>query len=192
MPHDEADEARHLGHEAASAIVAHLTAVGQSVACAESLTAGLVSATLADVPGASAVLRGAMVVYAPDLKVSLLGLSAELINRVGTVHRDVAIELAAAVRDRLGATWGLSTTGVAGPGPAEGKPAGTVHVAVCGPSGTVARELRLSGGRAQVRGQSVAAVLSLAATEMGVDAEGTTLRGGVGSTVETDTWVTGA
>lgn len=109
-----------------------------------------------------------MVVYAPELKVSLLGVSADLIHRVGTVHRDVAIELAAAVRDRLGATWGLSTTGVAGPGPAEGKPAGTVHVAVCGPSGTVAQELRLPGGRAQVRAEAVTAVLRLAATEMGL------------------------
>ena len=114
----------------AADLVRHLTDVGETVACAESLTGGLVAAAFADVPGASAVLRGGVVAYAADLKVSLLGVPAALIERVGTVHRDVALTLADGARARLGATWGLSTTGVAGPGPAEGKPAGTVYVAV--------------------------------------------------------------
>lgn len=149
-------------------IVRHLTAAGETVACAESLTGGLVAAAIADVPGASAVLRGGVVAYAAELKVSLLGVSAALIEREGTVHRDVAIALADGARARLGATWGLATTGVAGPGPAEGKPPGTVHVAVAGPSGTVARELRLKGPRDAVRHQTVRAVLRLAADRMGV------------------------
>lgn len=173
----------------ADAIVAHLTAARQSLACAESLTAGLVVATIADVPGASLVLRGAVVAYAPDLKVGLLGVPAELIDRVGTVHRGVAVALAEGVCARLGATWGLSTTGVAGPGPAEGHPAGTVHVAVCGPSGTATRELRLTGSRGEVRRDTVAAVLGLAATEMGVVVRSTVVAAGVRSTVDPTTQV---
>lgn len=135
---------------------------GETVACAESLTAGLVAATIADTPGASAVLRGAVVAYAADVKISALGVPAELIERVGTVDPEVAIALAQGVRPRLRATWGLGTTGVAGPGPSEGRPAGTVHVAVAGPWGTVTRPLALSGSRSQIRHDTVEAVLGLA------------------------------
>lgn len=165
-------------------LVRHLTATGETVACAESLTGGLVAAALADVPGASAVLRGGVVAYAADLKVSLLGVPAALIERVGTVHRDVAIALADGARVRLGATWGLATTGVAGPGPAEGKPAGTVHVAVAGPSGTVSRELRLKGSREVVRRETVRAVLRLAAHRMGVVEQSAAPRGEPRGTVD--------
>ena len=82
---------------------------------------------------------------------------------MGTVDPDVAVAMAEGVRARLGATWALSTTGVAGPGPAEGKPAGTVHVAVAGPSGTATRALELKGDRAAVRSGAVREVLLLAA-----------------------------
>lgn len=167
----------------ASDLVRHLTDVGETVAVAESLTGGLVAAALADVPGASAVLRGGVVAYAADLKVSLLGVPADLIERVGTVHRDVALTLADGARTRLGATWGLSTTGVAGPGPAEGKPAGTVYVAVAGPSGTVVRELWLNGSRADVRRETVAAVLRLAAQQMGTPGQSAAPSGERGGTV---------
>ena len=105
------------------------------------------AATVADTPGASAVLLGGVVAYAAAAKVDLLGVPAHLIDRVGTVHPDVAIAMAEGARSRLGATWALATTGVAGPGPAEGKPPGTVHIAVAGPSGTATRALELKGGQ---------------------------------------------
>ena len=142
-------------------IVEHLTSVGQTVACAESLTAGLVSAAIADTAGASVVLRGAIVAYAADVKVALLGVPASVVAEAGTVNPRVARAMAEGARLRLGATWGVSTTGVAGPGPAEGKPAGTVHLAVAGPRGTVTRELRLKGARAEVRREAAAAALAL-------------------------------
>ncbi|WP_323097091.1 nicotinamide-nucleotide amidohydrolase family protein [Intrasporangium sp. YIM S08009] len=148
-----------------AALVAELTEAGETLACAESLTAGLVAATVADTPGASNVLRGGVVAYAADLKSALLGVPADLLGRVGTVDGGVAAAMAEGVRERLDATWGLATTGVAGPGPAEGKPAGTVHVAVAGPTGTARRLLRLNGTRAQVRAGTVAAVLALALEE---------------------------
>lgn len=143
-------------------VVAHLTAVGETLACAESLTAGLLCATVADTPGASVVLRGGVVAYATDLKAAMLGVDPGLLASVGAVDAGVAAAMAEGVRTRLGATWGIATTGVAGPGPAEGKPAGTVFVAVAGPSGTATLPLRLEGSRAQVRSATVVEALGLA------------------------------
>jgi len=148
-------------------LVATLTEAHETVACAESLTAGLVAATVADTPGASKVLLGGVVAYAAEVKTALLDVPADLVARVGTVDPEVAVLMAEGVRRRLGSTWGLATTGVAGPGPAEGKPAGTVHVAVAGPSGTVARALQLKGSRAEIRSATVDAVLRLAVEETG-------------------------
>ena len=108
------------------ALVAALTARGETVAAAESLTAGLVCATLARVPGASAVLRGGLVVYATELKASLAGVSSELLAEHGAVHPEVAAQLAEGARDRCGATWGLGLTGVAGPSAQDGVAPGTV------------------------------------------------------------------
>jgi nicotinamide-nucleotide amidase len=159
---DAADQA-HPG----SQLVARLTELHETLACAESLTAGLVAATVADTPGASAVLLGGVVAYAAEVKTRLLDVPAQLVARVGTVDPAVAVAMAEGVRRRLGATWGLATTGVAGPGPSEGKPAGTVHVAVAGPSGTVTRALELNGTRAQIRAATVDAVLRLAEHETG-------------------------
>ena len=108
------------GWSVSERMVTHLTEVGETVASAESLTAGLVSAAIADTPGASVVLRGAIVAYAADVKVALLGVPASVVAEAGTVDPRVARAMAEGARLRLGATWGISTTGVAGPGPAEG------------------------------------------------------------------------
>jgi nicotinamide-nucleotide amidase len=150
------------GADPGARLVRLLIERGETVASAESLTAGLVAATIADTPGASAVLLGGVVAYAPRVKVALLGVPAALLDEVGTVHPDVAVAMAEGARTRLGAHWGLSTTGVAGPGPAEGKRSGTVHVAVAGPSGTATVALELRGDRAAVRAGAVHEVLLLA------------------------------
>jgi nicotinamide-nucleotide amidase len=134
---------------------------GLTVAIAESLTGGLVAAAVTGVPGSSVVFRGGIVAYATDLKNALLGVPAELLARFGAVHPDVAAAMARGVRERLGSSVGMATTGVAGPGPADGKPAGTVFVAVDGPRGAVGSALQLSGGRAEVRDSSVVGALSL-------------------------------
>jgi nicotinamide-nucleotide amidase len=144
-------------------LVARLTATGQTVATAESLTGGLVAARLTDVPGSSAVVRGGVVAYAIDVKAEVLGVDAELLADRGAVDAEVARQMAAGVRARLGSSYGLATTGVAGPGPAEGKPAGTVYVAVAGGQEVRARRLELSGDRAQIRARTVDAVLELLA-----------------------------
>jgi len=142
-------------------LLAAVGARGWTLAVAESLTGGLVSATLVDVPGASAVLRGAVVAYSTDLKATLLGVDPVLLEQRGAVDPDVARAMAIGVRARLGADVGLATTGVAGPDPQDGHPPGTVHVAVSTPDGTHVRSLRLAGDRAAVRALSADAVLAL-------------------------------
>jgi nicotinamide-nucleotide amidase len=138
-----------------------LTTAAKTVAVAESLTGGLLAAALTSVAGASVVLRGGVVAYATELKTALLGVPADLLARHGPVHREVAAAMATGVRQRLGATYGAATTGVAGPGPAEGKPQGTVFIAVDGPAGLASAALQLAGDRRDVREGSVRAVLSL-------------------------------
>jgi nicotinamide-nucleotide amidase len=154
---------------AAGAAIAALTARGQTIAVAESLTGGLVAAALTAVPGASAVVRGGVVAYATDLKADLLGVPADLLERYGAVHPEVAAAMAAGVRDRLRAGYGLATTGVAGPDPAEGKPVGTVYIAVAGPGPARSRALALDGDRAAIRAATVESVLALLCAALGED-----------------------
>jgi nicotinamide-nucleotide amidase len=137
------------------------------VAVAESLTGGLVSAALTDVAGASVVVRGGVLAYATGLKAQVLGVDEALLARVGAVDADVAEQMAQGVRSLMGATYGLATTGVAGPDRAEGKSVGTVYVAVAGPGAATVKALSLSGDRTDVRAQSVLAVLALLAVELG-------------------------
>lgn len=145
----------------AARVVALLDGASATVAVAESLTGGLVAAALTDVPGASAVLPGAVVAYAPEVKVSVLGVPQQVVDEHGVVSRECALAMAEGVRRRLGADWGVATTGVAGPGPSDGHPAGTVHVAVVGESRRVHRALNLFGDRPTVRTRTVEAVLEL-------------------------------
>ena len=138
-----------------------LAARGQTVGTAESLTGGLVAATLTTVPGASAVFRGGIVAYAADLKHSLLGVAPELLARVGTVHEEVALAMARGVREYLSADVGLATTGVAGPDPADGQPVGTVHIAVSAANTAVHGRLAIDGTRDEIRQMTVDHVLEL-------------------------------
>lgn len=146
---------------AAAAAVHALLERHETMATAESLTGGLVAATVVEIPGVSAVFRGGLVVYATDLKARLGGVPEGLLVARGPVDADVAAALAGGVRERCGADWGLATTGVAGPEPQDGKPVGLVYVAVAGPAGATVRELKLAGNREAVRTESVTAVLHL-------------------------------
>jgi nicotinamide-nucleotide amidase len=143
-------------------VVAELRKRGETVATAESLTAGLLAATVVEVPGASAVLRGGLIVYAVDLKATLAGVPEELLAERGPVDPDVAMALARGARERCGATWGLATTGVAGPEAHGGHPAGTVWLGIAGPDGASRAELlQLVGDRAAVRSGTVDGALDL-------------------------------
>lgn len=137
------------------ALVADLTVRGQTVATAESLTAGLLAATLAGVPGASAVLRGGLVTYVEDTKVSLAGVAREVLDEVGPVAAPTARALAVGARQRCEATWGVGLTGVAGPEPHGGHPVGTVFLGIAGPVQTDVVEVRLYGSRWEIRRAAV-------------------------------------
>jgi nicotinamide-nucleotide amidase len=145
----------------AAGIVGVLTERGQTVAVAESLTGGLLGAAITAVPGASVVFRGGIIAYATELKAALLGVPSDLLAAHGAVHPEVAAAMAAGARDRLGATFGVATTGVAGPDPAEGKQPGTVHIAVSSGSQSVTRDLALAGDRNDIRRDTVQQALSL-------------------------------
>ncbi|CAL9579556.1 CinA family protein [Streptomyces albus] len=132
----------------AGGVLALLTERGQTLAVAESLTGGLVAAEITAVPGASRSFLGSVTAYATALKRDVLGVDGALLEERGAVDAEVARQMARGVRTALGAHWGLSTTGVAGPQPQDGQPVGTVYVAVAGPDGEAAAELlRLDGGR---------------------------------------------
>jgi nicotinamide-nucleotide amidase len=147
--------------------VARLRAAGKTVAVAESLTGGLVAAALTDIPGASVVVRGGVLAYATDVKAHVLGVNEVLLAQVGAVDADVAEQMASGVRSLMGATYGLATTGVAGPDRVDGKPVGTVYVAVVGPGSSRVKALSLSGDRGDIRADSVLAALTLLAEELG-------------------------
>ncbi|MEU5427174.1 nicotinamide-nucleotide amidohydrolase family protein [Streptomyces olivoreticuli] len=150
-----------------AAVLAALVERGLTVAAAESLTGGLVAAGLTAVPGASRAVRGSVTAYASEVKRDVLGVDGELLAGRGAVDPEVARQMAVGVRALLNADWGTATTGVAGPEPQDGRPVGTVFVAVAGPGGRSAvRELALTGDRARIRGESVRAVLELLLSEL--------------------------
>jgi nicotinamide-nucleotide amidase len=105
------------------------------------------------------------VVYASDLKTTLAEVPESLLAERGAIDPDVALALARGARARLGATFGLGVTGVAGPDPQDGKPVGTVFTAVTGPSGELVRARAFAGSRAEIRAASVLACLELLSAE---------------------------
>lgn len=148
---------------AATASALHLALLGrgQRVGCAESLTGGELAALLSATPGASATFVGGVVSYATEVKRQLLGVTAEQV-----VSADCATEMAAGVRTLLGLDWALATTGVAGPESQEGRPVGTVFVALAGPRGVQSAPLLLDGDRSAIRSAACAAALELLLTEV--------------------------
>lgn len=129
---------------------------GLTLAIAESVTGGLVGARLTAIPGASAVVRGAIVSYATEVKQTLLG-----VGDGPVVSEAAARQMAHGVRERLGADVGLSLTGVAGPEEQDGQPVGTLFIGMVGPGFDDVRHTRLPGQREQMRQFSVITALGL-------------------------------
>ncbi|TDC68717.1 CinA family protein [Micromonospora sp. KC606] len=156
----DANHERPAGSPAAAAV--HLLHErGELLATVESLTGGLLAASIVEIAGVSGVYRGGLVAYATELKSQLAGVPEALLAERGPVDPEVAVALAEGGRRRCGADWGLATTGVAGPQPQDGKPVGLVYVAVAGPVGPAVRRLDLDGGRDHIRAAAVIEVLRL-------------------------------
>lgn len=138
-----------------------LRARREHVSFAESLTGGLIAATLISNSGASEVIDESYVTYAAGSKMRILGVRRETVESVGVVSAQCAREMAGGVRRISGADWGVSATGLAGPdGGTEQTPVGTVFVGVAGADGVQALEFHFDGDRAQVRVQTVDAALT--------------------------------
>lgn len=150
-----------IAPELSSAVLDILRERDETLAVAESLTGGLVAAALTDIPGASLAFRGGVVSYATDLKAELLGVPTPMLAKYGPVYPQVAAAMASGVRERLGATWGAATTGVAGPDASDGHPPGTVHISVSVAGDTVVRTIALAGDRDTVRRLTVERTLGL-------------------------------
>lgn len=154
-------------------VIRTLTERRLTVAAAESLTGGSLTAELTRVAGASAVVLGGAVVYATPLKHSLLGVDAELLAAEGPVHPEVARQLAVGIRDRLAvggrpADLGVATTGVAGPDRQGGQEIGTVYVGIASSAGVRVVALSLEGDRDAIRSQTVGRAVLEIAVELGI------------------------
>ncbi len=133
---------------------------GDTLATAESLTGGRLAALVTGVAGASRAYRGGVVAYATDVKQHLLGVPDDVVARHGVVSAECARAMAEGARVALGATWAVSTTGVAGPEQQEGKPVGTVYVGVAGPGASGVTALELVGDRQAVQERTCREALS--------------------------------
>ena len=136
-----------------------LVSRGESISVAESLTGGGLAQAFTSLPGSSQIFKGSVTAYQSEIKSSLLKLPVELISEFGVVSEEVAAAMAAGVKDLMGSTWAISTTGVAGPGPAHGVTAGTVWVAIDGPISQTL-QLELSGTREIVRNATIAGAIA--------------------------------
>jgi nicotinamide-nucleotide amidase len=154
------------GIELAAIVIARLVDADSTVATAESITGGLLAATITAVPGASACYRGGIIAYATEVKRRLLDIPDDVLRVHGAVSAETAVAMAGGARTRLASTFGTATTGVAGPDASEGKPLGLVHVAVVGPRGNSTRMHHFAGNRSVIQKNAVDAVLNLLLSEL--------------------------
>jgi nicotinamide-nucleotide amidase len=151
-----------------STIVEQLKEAGETLSTAESITGGRLAARVTEAPGASAVYAGGVVSYATEVKVAVLGVPEVLVAEHGVVSEECARSMADGVRALLGTTYGVSTTGVAGPDTQEEQPVGTVFVGLAGPAGTRVQRLALTGGRSDIQAATVDEALSALSGMIGV------------------------
>lgn len=146
----------------AAALQAELFGRSLMLATAESLTGGRVGDVLSAAPGASGTYLGGVISYATEVKQKVLGVPGGVVDEHGVVSAECAAAMASGVRDLLGADYGLSTTGVAGPTTQEGKPVGLVFVAVAGPRGVRTDRFDFDGERPEIREQAMRAAIDVA------------------------------
>ncbi len=142
----------------AKTVVALLSQRGETVSVAESVTAGGLGHAITSAPGASQVFLGGVIAYSNDVKENILGVDGALIQEFSVVSEEVANAMADAVREKFGTTWGIATTGIAGPGDYQGIPEGTVWVAIRGPINQ-SIQLQLDSGREAIRTGAISSAI---------------------------------
>lgn len=150
-----------IGKVTAQQIADLLKKNNQTVAVAESLTGGLISSKLTQVPGSSEFFIGGIICYHTRIKVIQVGVSASLISKHGEVSKEVAVALAEEIRKRFRTDIGISSTGVAGPKPVPPAPVGKVFIAVSSSRKSEWKELNLQGTRGEIRNKTAQAALGL-------------------------------
>jgi nicotinamide-nucleotide amidase len=133
-----------------------------TLAVAESCTGGMLGARITAIPGSSQYFAGGFITYSNDMKRTMLGVPAETLECFGAVSAETAEAMAAGARERTGATYAVSITGVAGPdGGSEEKPVGLVYLGIAGPEGTAVAHRRFIGDRERIRVFTTQAALDL-------------------------------
>ncbi len=150
----------------AKSIIEILKSRGETLSVAESLTGGGLGHALTQIPGASSVFIGGVVAYTSDVKVNILGVKQSTIDQHTVVSEEVAIEMAQGAIEKLGSTWAIATTGIAGPGDYMGIREGTVWIAICGPI-CQTLQLTLDGGRDGVRQGAISSAMGTFARILG-------------------------
>ena len=150
----------------AKSIIEILKSRGETLSVAESLTGGGLGHALTQIPGASSVFIGGVVAYTSDVKVNILGVKQSTIDQHTVVSEEVAIEMAQGAIEKLGSTWAIATTGIAGPGDYLGIREGTVWIAICGPI-CQTLQLTLDSGRDGVRQGAISSAMGTFARILG-------------------------
>jgi nicotinamide-nucleotide amidase len=142
----------------AQTIIENLKSRGETVSVAESLTGGGLGHALTQIPGASEVFIGGIIAYTSDVKVNFLGVPRTLIDQFSVVSEEVAVAMAQGALEKIGTTWAISTTGIAGPGDYMGIREGTVWIAIAGPINQTL-QLTLDSGRDGVRQGAISSAI---------------------------------
>jgi nicotinamide-nucleotide amidase len=150
-----------LLQELASSLIKKLQENNLTIAVAESLTGGLVAASLTEIPGASKVFKGSITAYVDEIKQNILNVNKETIPNFTSISEQVALEMAINVRKILKSDIGISTTGVAGPEKSAGFAPGLVFVAISIGDHNMCQKLEITGDRSKIRNQTVHEILQL-------------------------------
>ena len=147
--------------ELASSLIKKLQENNLTIAVAESLTGGLVAASLTEIPGASKVFKGSITAYADVIKQNILNVKDETITNFTSISEQVALEMAINVRTIMKSDIGISTSGVAGPEKSAGFAPGLVFVAISIGDHNMCQKLEITGDRSKIRNQTVQEILQL-------------------------------
>ena len=150
-----------MDQELASSLIKKLQENNLTLAVAESLTGGLVAASLTEIPGASKVFKGSITAYSDEIKQNVLNVNKETISKFTSISEQVALEMAINVRTIMKSDIGISTTGVAGPEKSAGFAPGLVFVAISIGDHNMCQKLEITGDRSKIRNQTVHEILQL-------------------------------